>query len=600
MPTAPHHARGPKVTETEGDSSHDKTSSQESIMKVIIVGGVAGGASCAARLRRMDEQAEILMVERGPYVSFANCGLPYHVGGVIEHESDLLVANEQVFRSQFAVDCRTGCEVVGISAAAKTVQLRDAASGDVTTEPYDKLVLSPGAPSVRPPLPGIDLPGIFPVRTVPDAREIREWIDRGTSFLAGMEKYSGFQTARPPKRAVVIGAGFIGLEMTENLAHRGFDVTVVELADQVLGPLDPEYARIVEGFLEAQGVHVVLGDGVAAFEHADGDGLVVSTQSGDRYPADLVILALGVRPDTTLAEMAGIEIGERGGIRVDEHMCTSDPDIFAVGDAVEVHDYVTGEWSLIALAGPANRQARIAANVIAGRDSQYRGTQGTSVIGLFGSTVAWTGANEKTLERLGEDDFERIYLYPMSHAGYYPGAKPIAMKVLFRTSDGRVLGAQAVGPDGVDKRISELALAIQMRATVYDLEEAELCYAPPFGSAKDPINFAGMVGAAVLRGDMPVTHWDSAEDGLLLDVREPVELAVEVVPEAVNIPLGELRSRLDELPRDREIRVICRSGQRAYYATRILLQEGFDAKVMSGGMLSHALLSPEMRHEVVA
>ena len=561
-------------------------------MKVIIVGGVAGGASCAARLRRLDEQAEIVMVERGPYVSFANCGLPYHVGGVIEHESDLLVANEQVFRSHFAVDCRIGCEVVGISAAGKTVQLRDVASGEVTTESYDKLVLSPGAPSIRPPLPGIDLPGIFPVRTVPDAREIREWIERGTSFLAGIEKYSGFQTARPARRAVVIGAGFIGLEMAENLAHRGFDVTVVELADQVLGPLDPEYAAIVEAFLEARGVHVALGDGVAGFEQAaDGGGVTVSTQSGEQYHADLVILALGVRPDTTLAKMAGIEIGERGGIRVDDQMRTSDPDIFAVGDAVEVRDYVTGEWSLIALAGPANRQARIAANVIAGRESQYRGTQGTSVIGLFGSTVAWTGANEKTLERLGDDDFEKIYLYPNSHAGYYPGAKPIAMKVLFRRSNGRVLGAQAVGEDGVDKRISELALAIQMGATVYDLEEAELCYAPPFGSAKDPINFAGMVGAAVLRGDMPVTHWDSAADGLLLDVREPVELAVEHVPEAVNIPLGELRSRLDELPRDREILVLCRSGQRAYTATRCLLQNGFDARVVSGGMLSHAILS---------
>ncbi len=569
-------------------------------MKVIIVGGVAGGASCAARLRRLDEQAEIVMVERGPYVSFANCGLPYHVGGVIEHESDLLVANEHVFRSQFAVDCRIGCEVVGISAEGKTVQLRDVATGEVTPESYDKLVLSPGAPSVRPPLPGIDLPGIFSVRTVPDAHEIRKWIDRGTSFLAGMERYSGFQTARPPRKAVVIGAGFIGLEMAENLVRRGFDVTVLELADQVLAPLDPEYARIVEGFLEAHDVHVVLGDGVAGFEQSASDRITVSTQSGEAYQADIVILALGVRPDTTLANMAGIEIGDRGGIRVDDQMRTSDPDIFAVGDAVEVRDFVTGEWSLIALAGPANRQARIAANVIAGRDAHYRGTQGTSIIGLFGSAVAWTGANEKTLERLGNDDFETIYLYPNSHAGYYPGAKPIAMKVLFRTSDGRVLGAQAVGPDGVDKRISEFALAIQMGATVYDLEECELCYAPPFGSAKDPINFAGMVGAAVLRDDMPLTHWDSAADGLLLDVREPVELAVEHVPEAVNIPLGELRSRLAELPHDREIHVICRSGQRAYYATRILLQEGFDAKVISGGMLSHALLSPVLRHEVVA
>ena len=296
--------------------------------------------------------------------------------------------------------------------------------------------------------------------------------------------------------------------------------------------------------------------------------------------------------------MAGIEIGERGGIRVDEQMRTSDPDIFAVGDAVEVRDFVTGEWSLIALAGPANRQARIAADVIAGRDSRFRGTQGTAVVGLFGAAVAWTGANEKTLERLGDTDYEKIYLYPNSHAGYYPGAKPIAMKVLFRKSDGRVLGAQAVGEDGVDKRISELALAIQLGATVYDLEEVELCYAPPFGSAKDPINFAGMVAAGVLRGDMPLSHWDAADDGFLLDVREKLELAVEQVPDAVNIPLGELRSRLDELPRDREILVICRSGQRAYTATRCLLQNGFDARVVSGGMLSHAILASGVRRRV--
>jgi len=568
--------------------------------KVIIVGGVAGGASCAARLRRLDEQVEIVMVERGPYVSFANCGLPYHVGGVIEHESDLLVASPELFRGHFNVDCRTRCEAIGISAEDKTVQLKDLATGEVTNEAYDKLVLSPGAPSVRPPLPGIDLPGIFPVRTVPDAREIRQWIARGSSFLTGMGKYSGFQTVRPPMRAVVIGGGFIGLETAENLVFRGFDVTVVEMADQVLTPLDPEYGRLVGDFLELHGVHVALGDGVAGFEQSEGETLTVSTRSGKRYLADLVILALGVRPDTTLAKMAGIEVGELGGIRVDEHMRTSDPDIFAVGDAVEVRDFVTGESSLIALAGPANRQARIAAEVIVGRESRFRGTQGTAVVGLFGSTVAWTGANEKTLERLGDGDFEKVYLYPNSHAGYYPGAKPIAMKVLFRKSDGRVLGAQAVGEDGVDKRISELALAIQLGATVYDLEECELCYAPPFGSAKDPINFAGMVAAAVLRGDMPLTQWNSTEDRFLLDVREEVEQAVEQVPEAVNIPLGELRARLDELPRDQEIGVICRSGQRAYYATRILLQAGFDAKVISGGMLSHAILAPPVREAVPA
>jgi len=560
-------------------------------MKVIIVGGVAGGASCAARLRRLDEQAEIVMVERGPYVSFANCGLPYHVGGVIEHESDLLVANERVFREQFAVDCRTGCEAVAISPADKTVDLRDVASGQVSTESYDTLVLAPGARSIRPALPGIDLQGIFQVRTVPDAREIREWIERGTSFLAGMERYSGFQTVRPRMRAVVVGGGFIGLEMAENLVRRGFDVTVLELAEQVLTPLDREYGRLVEDFLGLHGVHVVVGDGVAGFEQADDDSLTVSTQSVNTYPAHLVILALGVRPDTTLAQMAGIEIGERGGIRVDEHMRTSNPDIFAVGDAVEVRDFVTGEWSLIALAGPANRQARIAADVIAGRDSRFRGTQGTSIVELFGAAVAWTGANEKTLQGLGDTDYEKVYLYPNSHAGYYPGAKPIAMKVIFRKSDGRVLGAQAVGEDGVDKRISDLALAIQLGATVYDLEQVELCYSPPFGSAKDPINFAGMVAAGVLRGDMPLSHWDSVGDGFLLDVRQKPELAVEHVTGAVNIALGELRGRLDELPRDREIHVVCRSGQRAYYATRLLMQHGFDARVVSGGMLSHAILS---------
>ena len=557
-------------------------------MKVIIVGGVAGGASCAARLRRLDEKAEILMVERGPYVSYANCGLPYHVGGVIEKESSLLVANEELFRAQFAVEVRTRCEAIEIAPQQKTVKLRDVATGEVTTHPYDKLVLSPGAVSVRPPLPGIDLPGIFHVRTVPDAREIREWIERGSAFLSGVHRYSGFQTLRPKPRAVVIGGGFIGLEMVENLVHRGFDVTLVEMLDQVLPPVDKEHARVVEAHLEKHGVRLALGDGVAGFKPAANGAIEVETQSGKTYPADVVILALGVRPDTTLAKMAGLVIGERGGIRVDDQMRTSDPDIFAVGDAIEVKDFVTGEWSLIALAGPANRQGRIAADVIAGRNARFRGTQGTSIVGLFGAAIAWTGVSEKTLNRIGDTDYEKIYLYPNSHAGYYPGAKPIAMKVLFRKSDGRLLGAQALGEDGVDKRISAFAALLQMGATIYDLEEAELCYAPPFGSAKDPVNFAGMVAADVLRGDMPLSHWNSAKTGFLLDVREPMELAVENVPEALNIPLGQLRGRLDELPRDREIHVICRSGQRAYYATRVLLQNGFKARNISGGMLALA------------
>jgi NADPH-dependent 2,4-dienoyl-CoA reductase/sulfur reductase-like enzyme/rhodanese-related sulfurtransferase len=555
-------------------------------MKVIIVGGVAGGASCAARLRRLDEKAEIIMVERGPYVSYANCGLPYHVGDVIPKESSLLVATEQTFRDQFNVECRTNCEAVRILPDKKTVELRNVKNGQVTTESYDKLVLSPGAASIRPPLPGIDLPGIFQVRTVPDARAIREWIEKGSLFLTGMDKYSGFQTVRPKTRAVVIGGGFIGLETAENLVHRGFDVTLVELGAQILAPLDHEMARIAEGYVERHGIRLALNDGVSGFKQLDGGALEVQTKSGKKYPADIVILALGVRPDTTLAKSAGLEIGERGGIRVDDQMHTSNPDIFAVGDAIEVKDFVTGEWSLIALAGPANRQGRIAADVIAGRSPHFRGTQGTSIIGLFGAAAAWVGASEKTLKRLGDKDYEKIYLYPNSHAGYYPGAKPIAMKVLFRKSDGRLLGAQALGEDNVDKRISALAVALQMGATVYDLEEAELCYAPQFGSAKDPVNFAGMVAADVLRGDMPLAQWDGADKGFLLDVRDPLEIAVEGAPGALNIPLGQLRSRLRELPRDREILVICRSGQRAYSATRVLLQNGFKARNLAGGMLS--------------
>lgn len=557
-------------------------------MKVIIVGGVAGGASCAARLRRLDEKAEIIMLERGPYVSYANCGLPYHIGDVIPKEASLLVASEKTFRDQFAIDCRTNCEVIGVSADQKTVDIKNLATGVVTSESYDKLVLSPGAQSIRPPLPGIDLPGIFQVRTVPDARVIREWIERGSSFLTGMDKYSGFQTVKPKRRAVVVGGGFIGLETAENLAHRGFEVTIVEMLDQVLAPLDLEMAQIVHGHLTHHGVRMALGDGVAKFEAAENATLNVHTKSGKIYPADIVILALGVRPDTTLAKMAKLEIGERGGIRVDEHMRTSNPDIVAVGDAVEVKDFVTGDWSLIALAGPANRQGRIAADVIAGRKSSFRGVQGTSIIGLFGAAAAWTGASERTLKRHGDADYGKIYLYPNSHAGYYPGAKPIAMKLLFRKSDGKVLGAQALGEDGVDKRISALAVAIQMGATIYDLEEVEMCYSPQYGSAKDPVNFAGMIAADTLRGDMPISHWDTIGEGYLLDIREPFELAVEQVPGAINIPLAQLRARLAELPRDRDINVVCRSGQRAYGATRLLLQNGFKARTVSGGMLSLA------------
>jgi NADPH-dependent 2,4-dienoyl-CoA reductase/sulfur reductase-like enzyme/rhodanese-related sulfurtransferase len=565
-------------------------------MKVIIVGGVAGGASCAARLRRLDENAEILMVERGPYVSFANCGLPYYCGGVIEKESSLLVADEKLFREQFAIDVRTLCEVVGISPAEKTVQLKNVKTGEVSTESYDKLVLSPGAAPVRPDLPGIDLPGIFRVRYVPDAREIRAWIEQHKQEQAGMNSYTGYQVVKRAMRGVVVGGGFIGIEMAENLMHQRLEVTIIHKHDQLLPRLDPEMSRFVDRYLQKNGVRLALNDGAAGFQKSPDGSLQVLTKSGKAHPADIVILAIGVRPETALAKMAGITIGERGGILVDEHMRTSNPDIFAVGDAVEIKDFVTGESSLIPLAGPANRQGRIAADVISGRDSRFRGSQGTSIVGIFDGAVAWTGVSENQLIRLGQKDYEKIYIFPNAHAGYYPDAKMVAMKVIFRKSDGRILGAQALGLEGVDKRIDVIAMAIQMGLTVYDLEESELCYAPQFGMAKSAINFTGMVAADVLRGDMPLCHWNSGEAGFLLDVRHPEEIAVEQVSDACNIPLDELRARLGELPKDRKILVFCRSGQRAYYATRILLQNGFKAKNISGGMLARSVL---MKKEIV-
>jgi len=556
-------------------------------MKVIIIGGVAGGASCAARLRRMDEKAEILLVERGPFVSYANCGLPYHVGGTIKEESSLLVATEQMFRGIFAIDCRTNCEVIGISTANKTVELRDNLTGEVTTESYDKLVLSPGSAPIRPPFPGIELPGIFSVRTIADAKNIRIWLDRDIDNSVG-NSFTGVDPFSKPKRAVVIGGGFIGLEMVENFVHRGLEVTLIEKMDQVMPPLDAEMAKIVKNYLVKKGVNIELSNGVAGFQKSEKGGLDVLTEKGDPINAHIVVLAIGVKPELALANMAGLEIGQRGGIRVNEHMVTSNPDILAVGDAVEVKDFITGEYSLIPLAGPANRQGRIAADVIAGRDAKYRGTQGTSICKLFDAAIAQTGISEKTLKRRGDTDYEKIYLYPNSHAGYYPDAKMLIIKALFRKSDGKVLGAQVLGESGVPKRIDSFAMAIQMGCTIYDLEESELCYAPPFGSAKDPVNFAGMVAADILKGDMPIVHWEDLGEGFVLDVRNPPELAVEAVEGATNIPLPQLRSRLEELPRDKEINILCRSAQRAYYATRILQQNGFKVRNISGGMLSRS------------
>jgi NADPH-dependent 2,4-dienoyl-CoA reductase/sulfur reductase-like enzyme/rhodanese-related sulfurtransferase len=545
--------------------------------RVVIVGGVAGGATCATRLRRQDEDAEIIVLERGPYVSFANCGLPYYVGNVIQEESKLLLAWPTLFRERFNIEVRTRNEVLAIDRTASTVLVRDLETGREYSEPYDALVLSPGAAPIRPPWPGIDLPGIFTLRTVPDSRNIRHWIDE-----------------KKPHHAVVVGGGFIGLEMAENLAHRGIAVTIIELANQVMPPLDPEMAEYAKQRLESRGVTLALADAVAEFGQRSNGGLSVHTQSGKAYEADLVVLAIGVRPESMVARDAGLELGERGGIRVDSQMRTSDPRIWAVGDAVEVRNRVTGQWELIPLAGPANRQGRVAADVICGRTVHFDGVQATAVCGFFDLTVALTGATEKSLRRAGLDNFESIYLHPGNHVGYYPGAQAIHLKLLFRKSDGLVLGAQAVGEEGVARRIDVIATAIQMKATVFDLEEAELCYAPQYGAAKDPVNMAGMIAANIVRGDAQIAPWDKLDstEAFLLDVRQPREFETGSIPGSVNIPLGQLRSHLSELPTDREIWVNCGVGQRAYYACRILSQHGLQARNLSGGYSTYRVLHP--------
>jgi len=544
--------------------------------RILIVGGVAGGASCAARARRLSETAEIIMFERGSFVSFANCGLPYYVGNVITDEKKLLVASAELFRQRFNIDVRLENEVIEIDRATQQITIENRKTAEVYQESYDALVLAPGAAPIRPPLPGIDLPGIFALRTIPDSRRIREWIDE-----------------HQVKQAVVVGGGFIGLEMAENLVHRGIGVTLIEAQPQVMAPLDPEMVATVHERLRSHHVTLCLGDSVARFEPSDNGGICVSTKSGATHTAELVILGIGVRPETVLAKAAGLEIGDRGGIRVNAQMQTSDPNIWAVGDAVEVKDFVTGEWTVIPLAGPANRQGRIAADVICGRDSTFRGVQGTSVCGVFGLTIASTGANEKTLQRLGWD-YSKVYLHPGHHVGYYPNAKPIDLKLLFSNQDGRILGAQAVGEEGAEKRIDVIAMALQTGATVFDLEEAELCYAPQFGAAKDPVNMAGMIAANALRGDAPLVHWQQLadlKDSLLLDVRNGDEFEAGHVEGAVNIPLAQLRDRLHELNPDQPIWVYCQVGQRGYYATRALRLNELNAYNLSGGFKTYQAIS---------
>ncbi|MFC1865752.1 FAD-dependent oxidoreductase [Chloroflexota bacterium] len=548
--------------------------------RILIVGGVAGGASCAARARRLSEKVEIIIFERGPYVSFANCGLPYYVGDIITEEKNLIAATPDLFRERFNIDVRTQSNVIAIDREKQEIEVEDLKNSIAYREKYDALVLAPGAIPIRPPLAGIDLPGIYSLRTIPDSRDIRGWITQSNA-----------------KNAVIVGGGFVGLEMAENLVNRGISVTIIEMQNHVMPYLDYEMVAPIHDHLKANGVSLYLEEAVTEFKQDDKNNLNVITKSGKTFTADLVILAIGVRPESTLARNAGLEIGDMGGVRVDVRMKTNDDNIWAVGDAVEVRDFISGEWTLLSLAGPASRQGRIAAGTILGRDFTFRGVQSTSVCGIFGMTVASTGLTENVLLRLNKVgnniEYEKVYLYPGQHVSYYPGPSQIAMKLIFSTKDGRVLGAQAVGKEGVDKRIDVVSVAIQNNATVYDLEESELCYAPQYGAAKDPINVAGMIAANSLRGDAPLAHWEDIKDtrAFILDVRNRSEYTSEHIDRAINIPLNELRSRMHELPFEGEIWTYCGVGQRSYYAARALRLNQFNARNLSGGMHTYKNLT---------
>ncbi len=535
-------------------------------MKLVIVGGVAGGASAAARMRRLDEKAEIVLFERGEHVSLANCGMPYHMGGVITERESLLVMPTARFKGRLAVDLRLRHEVASIDRAMRTVRAVNLSTGEQVTETYDKLLLATGSVPVRPQLPGVDDPDVLTLWTLSDMDAIKA------------------RAEGEVRRAVVVGGGFIGLEAAENLRHRGVDVTLVELLPQVLPTLDPEMAAALQAEMLENGVALRLGTAVEGFERDAGGKLVVRLKGGEALETDLVVLSVGVRPNTALAHAAGLKVGERGGIVTDGTMRTSDADIYAVGDAVQVTDPVLNVPTQIPLAGPANRQGRLAADAMAGLPVMpYRGTWGTSIVKVFGLVAASVGATEKALRKAGVD-FEKIYLHPFSHATYYPGAQVMHLKLLF-TRDGRILGAQIVGSEGVDKRIDVLATALQAGLGVADLERLELAYAPPFSSAKDPVNFAGYVAGNVLSGEMRQSFADDRPaDALLLDVREPAECAGGMIPGAVAIPLGQLRKRLGELPRDRAVVSYCAVGLRGYLAERILRQNGFEASNLAGGL----------------
>lgn len=538
--------------------------------KVVIIGGVAGGASAAARLRRLDEEAEIILFERDEYISFANCGLPYYIGEVIKKRDNLLVQTPKGMRERFRVDVRVNSEVTRIRRETKSVEVLDRKTGKTYTETYDKLILAPGAAPFRPPIPGLDEARVFSLRNIPDTDTIKGFVDE-----------------HKPSKAVVVGAGYIGLEMAENLRFRGVEVTVVELADRVLPGLDFEMSALIYKHLLKKEVGVITGNGVKAILPGE-DAVTVELADERQIEADLVILGLGVKPETKLAAEAGLKLGVTGGIAVDEHLATSDPDIYALGDAIEVKTFVSGEPALIPLAGPANKQGRMVADIICGRDQSYNATQGTAILKVFDMSVAVTGLNEDALRRAGLD-YRKSIIHTASHANYYPGASTLSIKLLFAPADGKLLGAQVVGADGVDKTMDVLAVAMRAGLTVRDLEALELSYAPPFSSAKSPVNVAGYVASNILKGDCDVFYWDdiaamNKETSILLDVRSSFEFKkLGTIEGALNIPIDKLRDKIEELPKDKDIYLFCQVGLRAYLGCRVLNQKGYRTKNLSGG-----------------
>ena len=549
-------------------------------VKVIIIGGVAGGASAAARLRRLDEKAEIIMLERSGYISYANCGLPYYIGGVIREKGALSVQTPESFGGRFRIDVRVRNEAVSIDPKEKTVWVRNLETGEEYTETYDKLLLSPGAKAIRPALPGMEDARIMTLRTVEDTLAIREYLEE-----------------KKPKRAVVVGGGFIGLEAAENLMEEGLEVSLIQMEDQVLPPLDYDMACQVHAYLRGKGLNLRLNRTVPGFAPDEGGlrvqmkrtaGTAEASGQEESIRADFVLMAAGVLPETGLAREAGLTLGQKGAIVVNEHMQTSDADIYAVGDAVEIRHFITGKKTLVALAGPANRQGRIAADNICGLGSVYEGAQGSSIIKLFDMTAASTGINEKQAKAL-ELDYDKVITFSANHAAYYPGAENLTIKTLFDRSTGKLLGAQIVGFDGVDKRIDVLACAMRAGMRGEELQDMDLAYAPPYSSAKDPVNMAGYVIGNVMSGLVEQYHWDEADgllerkDALLLDVRTEGEYQNGHIPGTVNIPLDELRERLSELDRGKKLYVNCQSGLRSYLACRILSQNGFSCKNLAGG-----------------